>query len=123
MRKLIHYWNCIGNLPNVENRAIPAQWTDKMSLSLKKAVCCICIVVALSCVSFPCLAQTCQGTDDSAYWSTLAHEENSVVASVLYIPYLVFQIPLRIVDAIIDPKPTSKATIPPQAHQGPGIVR
>ncbi|MGA8833793.1 MAG: hypothetical protein ACLQT6_16910 [Desulfomonilaceae bacterium] len=95
-----------------------------MSLSLKKAVCCVCMVIALICANSPCcLAQTCQGTDASASWSTLAHEDNSVLASVLYIPYLFLQIPIRIVDAIIDPKPTSKATVPPQAHQGPGIVR
>ena len=90
---------------------------------MKKAVCCVCLMAALSWASVPCLAQTCQGTDGSAYWSTLAHEDNSVLASVLYIPYLFLQIPLRIVDAIIDPKPTSKATVPPQAHKGPGIVR
>jgi hypothetical protein len=94
-----------------------------MSLSMKKAVSCVCMMIALYCACSPCLAQTCQGTDGSANWSTLAHEDNSVLASVLYIPYLFLQIPLRIVDAIIDPKPTSKATVPPQAHKGPGIVR
>ena len=94
-----------------------------MLLSMKKTVCLICLIVSLFGAQSYCLAQTCQATDGSAYWSTLAHEENSVVASVLYIPYLVFQIPVRIIDAIVDPKPTSQATVPPQAHKGPGIVR
>ncbi len=94
-----------------------------MGLSLKNAVCCACIVMTLCLSSASCMAQSCQGTESSAYWSTLAHEDNSLLASVLYIPYLAFQVPLRIIDAIIDPKPTSKATIPPQAHAGPGIVR
>ncbi|MCX5871621.1 MAG: hypothetical protein NTY51_00040 [Deltaproteobacteria bacterium] len=94
-----------------------------MNVILKKTVCFICLLVALVGSNSICFAGTCQGTDGSAYWSTLAHEENSVLASVLYIPYIIFQIPVRIVDAILDPKPTSKATIPPQAHQGPGVVR
>ena len=94
-----------------------------MLVSMKKAVCLICLVMSLFGANSYCLAQTCQATDDSAYWSTMAHEENSVIASVLYIPYLVLQIPVRIIDAIVDPKPTSQATVPPQAHKGPGIVR
>lgn len=94
-----------------------------MSLSFKKVVFWACIFFTLTTGSFTCLAQTCQGTDGSASWSTLAHEENSTLASVLYIPYLFLQIPIRIIDAVIDPKPTSRVTMPPQAHQGPGIVR
>jgi hypothetical protein len=94
-----------------------------MLVSMKKAVCLICLVMSLFGAKSYCLAQTCRATDDSAHWSTLAHEENSVIASVLYIPYLVLQIPVRIIDAIVDPKPTSQATVPPQAHKGPGIVR
>jgi cytosine/uracil/thiamine/allantoin permease len=94
-----------------------------MSLILKKTVYLICLLALLFCSNSICLAGTCQGTDGSAYWSTLAHEENSVVASIIYIPYLVLQIPVRIIDAIVDPKPTSKATMPPQAHKGPGVLR
>ncbi len=54
---------------------------------------------------------------DSSYWSKLVHEENSVAASVLYLPYLILQIPGRIIDGIVNPKPTSQATIPPAAHK------
>jgi len=54
---------------------------------------------------------------DSSYWSNLVHEENSVVASVLLLPYLVIQIPYRLVDGIISPKPASMSTTPPPAHR------
>ena len=30
---------------------------------------------------------------ESSYWSKLVHEENSLAASVLYLPYLLLQIP------------------------------
>jgi hypothetical protein len=71
-------------------------------------------IVALCCMPFRCLAEN-EGPGSSD-WSNLVHQENSIVSSVLYIPYMVFQIPVRIVDAIINPKPTSQATMPPQAH-------
>ncbi len=54
---------------------------------------------------------------ESSYWSKLVHEENSLAASVLYLPYLLLQIPVRIVDGIVNPKPASQATIPPPAHR------
>ena len=54
---------------------------------------------------------------DSSYWSNLVHEENSVVASVLYLPYLFGQIPIRIIDGIVNPKPASTSTTPPPAHR------
>ena len=54
---------------------------------------------------------------DSSYWSKLVHEENSLVASVLYLPYLLIQIPGRIIDGIVNPKPTTQSTIPPPAHR------
>ena len=53
----------------------------------------------------------------SAYWSNLVHEENSIVASVLYIPYLLLGTPVRIIDGIINPKPASQSTTPPPAHR------
>ncbi len=56
---------------------------------------------------------------DSSYWSKLVREENSVAASALYLPYLLLQIPGRIIDGIVNPKPTSQATIPPPAHRAP----
>jgi hypothetical protein len=54
---------------------------------------------------------------DSSYWSKLVHEENSLVASVLYLPYILIQIPGRIIDGIVNPKPASQTTIPPAAHR------
>lgn len=75
----------------------------------------ICIMIA----AFPlqCFAASPE-VYDSSYWANLVHEENSLVASVLYIPYMAFAIPARIVDGIINPKPASQATIPPPAHRG-----
>jgi hypothetical protein len=72
------------------------------------------VVIAL----FPayCLAGSPE-VSDSSYWSALIHEENSLLASVLYIPYIAFQIPVRIVDGIINPKPASQAVVPPPAHR------
>ncbi len=52
----------------------------------------------------------------SSSWSSLVHEENSIVASILYLPYMAAIIPIRIIDGIINPTPTSMATIPPAAH-------
>ena len=106
-----------------ENNFTSAQLAVCVSVIFKKTVCLLCLLVALVCSNSICFAGTCQGTDGSAYWSTLAHEENSVIASVIYIPYLLLQIPVRIIDAIVDPKPTSKATMPPQAHKGPSVLR
>lgn len=56
-------------------------------------------------------------TSESAYWSNLVHEENSIVASVLYLPYLLLGTPVRIIDGIINPKPASQSTTPPPAHR------
>ncbi|MBI5249624.1 MAG: hypothetical protein HY912_09025 [Desulfomonile tiedjei] len=75
----------------------------------------ICVLMA----AFPlnCLAASPE-VSDSSYWSKLVLEENSIVASVLYIPYVAFQIPVRLIDGIINPKPASQSTIPPPAHRG-----
>ena len=54
---------------------------------------------------------------DSSYWSKLVNEENSIAASVLYLPYLVLGIPWRCIDSIVSPKPASQSTIPPPAHR------
>lgn len=53
----------------------------------------------------------------SSSWSAMVHEENSILASVLYIPYIFAQIPGRLLDGIFNPKPTSRATVPPPAHR------
>ncbi len=77
-------------------------------------VICMCLIAA----SAPtiCMGDGAEVTD-SSYWSKLVHEENSVVASVLYLPYMALQIPWRIIDGVINPKPASQATIPPAAHK------
>jgi hypothetical protein len=56
---------------------------------------------------------------DSSYWTSLALEENSVTASVLYLPYLLLQIPVRMIDGIVNPKPASMSDTPPPAHRSP----
>jgi hypothetical protein len=63
------------------------------------------------------IAAADQETAKSSSWSALVHEENSLLASILYLPYLIAQWPMRISDAILHPKPASQATIPPPAHQ------
>ncbi|MBI4962575.1 MAG: hypothetical protein HY913_04800 [Desulfomonile tiedjei] len=74
----------------------------------------ICLVIFVS--PTLCVGGSSEITD-STYWSNLVHEENSVAASVLYLPYLIGQIPIRIIDAIVNPKPTSMSTTPPPAHR------
>ncbi|MGB6065068.1 MAG: hypothetical protein WBG50_09680 [Desulfomonilaceae bacterium] len=54
---------------------------------------------------------------DSSYWTKLVHEENSLAASVLYLPYMIIMVPARIIDGIVNPKPASQCTIPPPAHR------
>lgn len=78
----------------------------------------ICLVLNILAVPLSSPAAGPEVTE-SSYWSKLVHEENSVLASILYIPYLVGQIPVRIIDGIVNPKPASQATIPPAAHKVP----
>ncbi len=74
----------------------------------------LCVIT----VSLPvqCLAGSSECAD-SSYWSNLVHEENSIAASILYLPYIALLIPYRIIDGIISPKPTTQGTIPPAAHR------
>ena len=77
----------------------------------------ICLLIALT----PALAAA-EGCRDaswfsSSYWSQVVHQENSLAASVLLVPYLLFSIPIRMADGILNPKPTSQSTIPPAAHR------
>ncbi len=74
------------------------------------------LCLATICVPIQCLADSPEITD-SAYWTKLVHEENSLAASILYLPYIAVLIPYRIIDGIISPKPTTQATIPPAAHK------
>ena len=75
----------------------------------------IIIWLCLATVSVPiqCLAGSSEVTD-SSYWTKLVHEENSIAASILYLPYIAFLIPYRIIDGIISPKPTTQGQYPLQ---------
>ncbi|MBM4327680.1 MAG: hypothetical protein FJ118_11020 [Deltaproteobacteria bacterium] len=53
----------------------------------------------------------------SSYWMNVVTEENSLAASLLYIPYLIVIVPIRLTDGFINPAPTSQSTIPPAAHR------
>ncbi len=78
----------------------------------------VCIVLAVSLYLTPMYACAKDSeVTSSSYWTDLIHQENSIVASVLYVPVMVLQVPVRIIDGIINPKPTSYATIPPAAHK------
>lgn len=74
----------------------------------------MCIMIAA--LPIPCLAASPE-VYDSSYWSNLVHEENSLVASVLYLPYLIGMIPYRFVDGIVNPKPASQSVVPPPVHR------
>lgn len=75
----------------------------------------ICVSVALMFVPAYCMGDRSDAVRSSD-WSARVHEENSIIASVLYIPYIFGQLPFRIVDGIFNSKPTSRATVPPPAH-------
>jgi succinate dehydrogenase/fumarate reductase cytochrome b subunit len=55
----------------------------------------------------------------SATWSEVVHEENSIVASVLYLPYVLVLPIHRLLEGIIYPRPASQSTVPPPAHRAP----
>lgn len=83
---------------------------------MKKSVAAVlCILMAL----IPAGGLAGANKSDSAGWSQIVHEENSLVASVLYLPYMALQIPCRIIEGIFCPKPTSQSTVPPPAHRAP----
>jgi len=75
-------------------------------------------VCVLMLIMPPILTAGASGTRDSASSSGLIHEENSIVASILYIPVTILSIPYRIIDGILNPRPTTQSTAPPPAHLG-----
>lgn len=78
------------------------------------------VLISCSCLLLCCfnMALADEETARSSSWSALVHEENSLLASILYLPYLFGQAPVRMMDAILlHPKPASRSTIPPPAHQ------
>jgi hypothetical protein len=82
----------------------------------KLVILCICVILA----GMP--GGSVAGDENpysSAYWSNLVKEENSLVASVLLLPYLALQVPVRLIDGILFPKPASQSTVPPPAHRAP----
>ncbi len=78
----------------------------------------IAIVLSLIATVLPavCMGDVCE-VDDSYYWAKLVHEENSLAASVLYLPHLVLGIPWQCIDTIVNSKPASLFTIPPPSHR------
>ena len=80
------------------------------------------VLIALSIIPNLTLANNNEFTS-SSYWSDIIHQENSIVASVLYIPVMVLQVPVRLIDGALYPKPTSYSTVPPAAHQTPPPLR
>jgi len=78
----------------------------------------IAIVLSVIATIVPavCIGDVAEAAD-SAYWAKLVHEENSIAASVLYLPYLVLGIPWRCIDSIVNSKPASLSAIPPPAHR------
>ena len=82
-------------------------------MRFNRLIACLCVVALLA----PLTVTLCHAGDSSAYWSNLVHQENSITASLLYIPYLILMPVVRVIDGIADPKPTSRATVPPAAHK------
>lgn len=56
---------------------------------------------------------------ESSSWSAMVHKENDLLASILYLPYMIGRIPLGLLNGLIDPKPTSQSSTPPPAHSQP----
>lgn len=80
----------------------------------------IVVAICLMALSVPAISEGgSQQVSDSAYWSSLINQENSLTTSLLYIPYMLFSVPVRVIDGIQNPKPTTWATVPPPAHRVP----
>jgi hypothetical protein len=76
------------------------------------------LLVCLTLVAVPIIGHADAVEKARSCWlSGLIHEDNSIVASVLYLPYMIFLGPVWITEAIIWPKPASQGSIPPPAHR------
>jgi hypothetical protein len=75
------------------------------------------VLLALSFIAFSAPAWAGGSVTTPGFWSNLIHEENSVVASVTYIPYMILKVPVGMVYGIIYPAPTTQATVTPYAHR------
>ncbi len=78
------------------------------------AVLMTCLVLAVTPV---CCGAGAKDAAGQAEWSGIVHEENSLRASLLYLPYIAFKTPLAIIYyGILYPTPTTQSTVPPPAH-------
>jgi len=76
------------------------------------------LVISLVLIALPVIGSAGPyQSEKSCYWSTVVHEENSLTASLLYLPYIILMGPVRFIDAVVYPKPTTQATMPPAAHR------
>jgi len=78
------------------------------------------VIVCLGFLFVPGLSAA--GSDDlaeSASWSAFIHKENDLLASVLYLPYMVGRLPIGLINGIFNPTPTTLSSIPPPAHRQP----
>ena len=78
----------------------------------------LAIGLCLILVTVPVL---CRGNSEeaqrSAEWSARLHEENSLMASILWIPSMILSLPIKLIGGIRNPKPASQSVIPPAAHR------
>ncbi len=81
---------------------------------LKRLLVSLCVVCIALCAAYGFAEES--ALTSSSYWSRVIHEDNSLTSSILYLPVMVIQIPTRIIDGILYPKPTSLCPSPPPAH-------
>jgi hypothetical protein len=76
----------------------------------------ILIMVVAACSSAAVGRAETDDVEASAYWSHRLHEENSIYASILYFPYGILRMPVGLISAFRNPRPTTQAVMPPAAH-------
>ncbi len=80
----------------------------------------VAILLVLLTLSF---AQLCEADYQevvrSANWADQLFEENSLWASLLFIPNTTLGCVFKIITNVYNPKPNTHATIPPDAHRAP----
>ncbi len=74
-------------------------------------------VLAVLLSALVCYGACNEDKGGQASWSAIIHEENSLRASLLYLPYMFLKLPVAIVYGIIYPVPATQAPIPPPAHR------
>ncbi|MEW6349348.1 MAG: hypothetical protein AB1646_09825 [Thermodesulfobacteriota bacterium] len=81
-----------------------------------KRIIAILIIFSVLVVTPVCHGAGAQDANGQAGWAAVIHEENSLRASLLYLPYMVLKVPVAIVHGILYPVPTTQSTSPPPAH-------